>query len=87
MALSRRPTRIDIYDEDGVGPVNVDIHYVIETDAADVANVNGSARVRGVVLKCECPRAAVASLIGQCQVIPPHDWPTGALPLPLPLKP
>lgn len=87
MALTRRPTRIDIYDENGVGPVNVDVHYAIETDAADVVNVHGNGRVKGVVVKCECPRAAVGALLAQCQVVNDGGWPEGALPLPLPRKP
>jgi hypothetical protein len=87
MALSRRPVRIEVYDDDGVGVVNVDMHYVIETDAPDVLAATGSNRVRGVVLKCEAARASLANLLAALQVVDDGGWPAGAIALPHPRKP
>lgn len=85
MALSKRPVRIDIYDESGSGPVHVDVHYAIESDNAE-AIAAGAGR-RGVVVHCECARAAVGALLGQCQIVDDGGWPKGALALPLAVKP
>lgn len=84
MALSSKPTRIDIYDRAPGGPVDVDVHYEVSTDNAEAIALG--AQKRGVVVKCECPRASVVAMLANCRIIDSGGWPEGALPLPLPRK-
>lgn len=84
MALTTKPVRIDVYDHDPGGPLNVDIHYKITTDNAEAIALGAGAR--GVVVKCECPRNAVGTLLAACKIVDDGGWPEGAVALPLPRK-
>lgn len=84
MALTTNPVRIDVYDRDAGGPLNVDIHYTISTDNAEAIALG--AQTRGVVVKCECPRGVVGALLAACKIVDDGGWPEGATPLPLPRK-
>ena len=84
MALTAKPVRIDIYDHNPGGPLNVDIHYSISTNNAEAIALGAGAR--GIVIKCECPRAAVVALVSACKIVDKGGWPEGAIALPLPLK-
>ena len=85
MALSATPVRIDIYDDEKGGPLNVDVHYAIDTNNAEAVALG--AKRRGFVVKCECPRARVATMLSFCQIVNDGGWPEGLIALPLPRKP
>jgi hypothetical protein len=88
-AISSKIVRLDLYDDDGVGDINVDVHYVLSTNSAEAIALGSASR--GVVVKMEGTRATVISgistIIGASLVTHDGGWPEGALPLPRPRKP
>ena len=88
-AISSQIKRIDLYDDDGAGVINVDVHYELSTNNAEAIALGASKRV--VVVKMEGTRAtvvsAIASIIGASLIVDDGGWPESAVALPRPRKP
>lgn len=81
MTLSIRVQRIDIVDDDGVGPIKADVHTITTSD--DPAEAALGFATKSDVRRCVLTRPAFNALIGALRRPNTDNWPDVTLAHPI----
>lgn len=69
MPVNVRVTRLDLYDDDGIGPAKGELHLTISDDAVNADAASLGAGSIGKVVRVKLPRAKWLALMGDLKRI------------------